>query len=187
MNGILVIDKPQGWTSHDVVAKLRGILRQKKIGHTGTLDPMATGVLPVALGKATKVCGMLTDWDKEYEAELLLGRQLISRLVLAGGDHAQDILLHLLHHRKTGDKLRIHFSLFHISVLLSVLYSIGLPASVRLLICLPNHLRQPAALNILIGSLHLLAEIPVFPQAGHHRAEVLMNRTGHIAQRKIRA
>jgi tRNA pseudouridine55 synthase len=74
INGILNISKEAGYTSFDVVAVVRGVYRQKKCGHTGTLDPMATGVLPVALGKATKVCGMITDWDKEYIAELLLGR-----------------------------------------------------------------------------------------------------------------
>ncbi len=74
INGILNISKEAGYTSFDVVAVVRGVYRQRKCGHTGTLDPMATGVLPVALGKATKVCGMLTDWDKEYEAELLLGK-----------------------------------------------------------------------------------------------------------------
>lgn len=73
MDGILNIYKEQGFTSHDVVAKLRGILRQKKIGHTGTLDPDAVGVLPVCLGKATKVCDMLTDKNKTYEAVLKLG------------------------------------------------------------------------------------------------------------------
>ncbi|MCR5442111.1 MAG: tRNA pseudouridine(55) synthase TruB [Lachnospiraceae bacterium] len=73
-NGILNISKEAGYTSFDVVAVVRGIYHQKKVGHTGTLDPMATGVLPVALGKGTKVCGMITDWDKEYIAELLLGR-----------------------------------------------------------------------------------------------------------------
>ena len=73
INGIVVVDKEPGYTSHDVVAKLRGICGQKKIGHTGTLDPQATGVLPVCLGSATKLCDMLTDRDKEYVAELLLG------------------------------------------------------------------------------------------------------------------
>ena len=73
MDGILNIYKEQGFTSHDVVAKLRGILKQKKIGHTGTLDPDAVGVLPVCLGKATKVCDLLTDKDKTYEAVLKLG------------------------------------------------------------------------------------------------------------------
>ncbi|SCP94883.1 tRNA pseudouridine(55) synthase TruB [Anaerobium acetethylicum] len=73
INGIINVYKEKGFTSHDVVAKLRGILRQKKIGHTGTLDPDAEGVLPVCLGKGTKLCDMLTDKDKIYEATLLLG------------------------------------------------------------------------------------------------------------------
>ena len=73
IDGILNIYKEKGYTSHDVVARLRGILHQKKIGHTGTLDPAAEGVLPVCLGKATKLCSMLEDWDKEYRAVLLLG------------------------------------------------------------------------------------------------------------------
>lgn len=72
-NGIINVYKEKGYTSHDVVAKLRGILKQKKIGHTGTLDPQAEGVLPVCLGMGTKLCDMLTDKDKEYEALLLLG------------------------------------------------------------------------------------------------------------------
>lgn len=73
VNGIINIYKEAGFTSHDVVAKLRGIVKQKKIGHTGTLDPDATGVLPVCLGNATKLCDMLTDKSKEYEACMLLG------------------------------------------------------------------------------------------------------------------
>lgn len=73
INGILIIDKEKGYTSHDVVAKLRGMIGQRKIGHTGTLDPEATGVLPVCLGKGTKVCDLLTDKEKVYETELLLG------------------------------------------------------------------------------------------------------------------
>lgn len=73
MDGIIVVAKEKGFTSFDVVAKLRGILKQKKIGHTGTLDPDATGVLPVCLGCATKLCDMLTDTTKVYEAKLLLG------------------------------------------------------------------------------------------------------------------
>ena len=73
LNGIIVIRKEAGYTSHDVVAKMRGICKQKKIGHTGTLDPQATGVLPVCLGSGTKLCDMLTDKDKEYVAELRLG------------------------------------------------------------------------------------------------------------------
>lgn len=73
MNGIINVYKEKGFTSFDVVAKLRGILREKKIGHTGTLDPDATGVLPVCIGNATRVCELLTDKDKEYEAVLQLG------------------------------------------------------------------------------------------------------------------
>lgn len=73
MNGIIIVHKEAGFTSHDVVAKMRGICGQRKTGHTGTLDPDATGVLPVCLGSATKVCDMLSDRDKEYVAELLLG------------------------------------------------------------------------------------------------------------------
>ena len=70
IHGILNIRKEKGYTSHDVVAKLRGITGQKKIGHTGTLDPEAIGVLPVCLGKATKLCELLTDKDKTYETVL---------------------------------------------------------------------------------------------------------------------
>lgn len=73
LHGILNVYKEKGWTSHDVAAKLRGITRQKKIGHTGTLDPDAEGVLPVCLGKATKVSEFLTEKDKAYRAVLLLG------------------------------------------------------------------------------------------------------------------
>lgn len=72
-HGIIIVHKEKGYTSHDVVAKLRGICGQKKIGHTGTLDPEATGVLPVCLGSGTKLCDMLTDKDKEYVAVLRLG------------------------------------------------------------------------------------------------------------------
>lgn len=72
-NGILNVYKEKDFTSHDVVAKLRGICKQKKIGHTGTLDPDATGVLPICLGKATKLCDMLDDTDKAYKVTLLLG------------------------------------------------------------------------------------------------------------------
>ena len=72
-NGILVIDKPQDWTSHDVVAKLRGILRERRIGHAGTLDPMATGVLPVFVGRATRAVEFAAEREKEYIAGLRLG------------------------------------------------------------------------------------------------------------------
>lgn len=72
-NGIINVYKEKGYTSFDVVARIRGICGQKKIGHTGTLDPDAEGVLPVCLGKATKVCDMLTDSDKVYRAVMQLG------------------------------------------------------------------------------------------------------------------
>lgn len=73
INGIININKEKGYTSHDVVAKLRGIMKQKKIGHTGTLDPLATGVLPVCLGNATKLCDLLVEKEKEYIAKVRLG------------------------------------------------------------------------------------------------------------------
>lgn len=73
MDGIINVRKEKGFTSHDVVAVLRGILHTKKIGHTGTLDPMAEGVLPVCVGSATKLCETFTDHDKEYIATMRLG------------------------------------------------------------------------------------------------------------------
>lgn len=75
IHGVINIYKEKGYTSHDIVAKLRGILRQKKIGHTGTLDPDAEGVLPVCLGGGTRLCDMLTDKDKTYRAVMLLGKE----------------------------------------------------------------------------------------------------------------
>jgi tRNA pseudouridine55 synthase len=73
MDGILNIDKPPGWTSHDVVAKLRKLLNIRRIGHTGTLDPEATGVLLICIGKATRVAEYLVEREKEYRAVLRLG------------------------------------------------------------------------------------------------------------------
>lgn len=75
IHGILNVRKEKGFTSHDVVAKLRGMTRQKKIGHTGTLDPDAEGVLPVCLGKATKLCDMMTEKEKAYETVMILGTE----------------------------------------------------------------------------------------------------------------
>ena len=72
-HGIVNVYKEAGYTSHDVVARLRGIFKQKKIGHTGTLDPDAVGVLPVCLGNGTRLCDMLTDRHKEYIACMRLG------------------------------------------------------------------------------------------------------------------
>lgn len=73
MNGILIIDKPTDYTSFDVIAVVRGCLKERRAGHTGTLDPMATGVLPVLLGSATRAQDLLPDTDKEYEADFRLG------------------------------------------------------------------------------------------------------------------
>src|ERR1043165_4463403 len=73
MDGILIVDKPEGWTSHDVVARARRLLREKRIGHTGTLDPFATGVLVLLIGRATRLAQFLSGLDKEYEAVIRLG------------------------------------------------------------------------------------------------------------------
>ncbi|MFY1829162.1 tRNA pseudouridine(55) synthase TruB [Myxococcus fulvus] len=75
MDGVLVIDKPTGPTSFDVVRQVRSLLKLKKVGHTGTLDPMATGVLPLCLGEATKVAGFITEGDKAYDATVRLGAE----------------------------------------------------------------------------------------------------------------
>src|SRR6478672_6588380 len=74
MNGVLVIDKPAGPTSFDVVKRVRALLKVKKAGHTGTLDPAATGVLPICLEDATKVAGYITEGDKAYDAVVRLGQ-----------------------------------------------------------------------------------------------------------------
>ena len=73
LNGIINVYKEVGFTSRDAVSKLTGILRQRKIGHTGTLDPAAEGVLPMCIGKATKLCELLTDHRKQYIAEIKFG------------------------------------------------------------------------------------------------------------------
>ena len=73
INGVINVYKEAGYTSHDVVAKLRGLLKIKKIGHTGTLDPEAEGVLPICIGNATKLCDLITDKQKEYQGVLKLG------------------------------------------------------------------------------------------------------------------
>ena len=95
MNGVINVYKEKGFTSQDVVAKLRGILKQKKIGHTGTLDPDAEGVLPICVGNATKLFDILTDRTKEYETVLLLGKttdtQDISGNVLSESDSYKDL------------------------------------------------------------------------------------------------
>ena len=73
MDGIIVVNKPSGCTSHDIVSKIRKSLKLKKVGHTGTLDPLATGVLPILLGNATKLSKYLINHDKEYVATIKLG------------------------------------------------------------------------------------------------------------------
>src|SRR3954454_9362746 len=73
MDGILIVDKPEGWTSHDVVARARRLLREKRIGHTGTLDPFATGVLVMLVGKATRLAQFVDKAAKEYVAEVRFG------------------------------------------------------------------------------------------------------------------
>src|SRR5437762_251006 len=73
MDGLLVVDKPAGPTSHDVVARVRRILKERGVGHTGTLDPAATGVLPLVLGRATRLARFLSASDKTYEAAIHLG------------------------------------------------------------------------------------------------------------------
>jgi len=72
-SGVVLVDKPAGWTSHDVVAKMRGILRQRRIGHAGTLDPMATGLLVIAVGPATRLLRFATDTQKTYTGTVKLG------------------------------------------------------------------------------------------------------------------
>ena len=73
MDGLLIVDKPSGPTSHDVVARLRRVLRERSIGHTGTLDPLATGVLPLVVGRATRLARFLSASDKAYDAVIALG------------------------------------------------------------------------------------------------------------------
>ena len=91
VSGVIVVDKPRDWTSHDVVAKLRGICREKRIGHGGTLDPMATGVLPVFVGRATRAASLCESAEKEYLAALRPGivtdTQDITGTVLQRTDH----------------------------------------------------------------------------------------------------
>ena len=115
INGVINIYKIKGFTSHDVVAKLRGIMRQKKIGHTGTLDPDATGVLPVCLGSATKLCDMLTEKEKEYIAKVQLGvttdtqdmtgTVLSSSEVLVSEEEVKEKMLELIGKRRASQPL----------------------------------------------------------------------------------
>lgn len=107
LRGILVMNKPQGFTSFDVIGKLRGILHMKRLGHTGTLDPMATGVLPVLVGSAARACDILPDETKSYRADFLLGTvtdtQDITGTVLETHPvHVQDADIRALLPRFTG-------------------------------------------------------------------------------------
>ena len=86
-NGILIVNKPAGWTSQDVVAKLRGVFHEKRVGHGGTLDPMATGVLPVFVGRATRAVEFFTSAEKEYEAGLTGFLYLDYTLVNTGAEY----------------------------------------------------------------------------------------------------
>ena len=90
MDGVLIADKEKGYTSFDVVAKLRGILGQKKIGHLGTLDPEAEGVLPVLLGRATKLAELLSEGSKVYRAVLYLGAETDRSVVFSAQEKAQE-------------------------------------------------------------------------------------------------
>ena len=94
-SGLLVIDKPQGVTSHDVVAAVRGALQMKRVGHAGTLDPMATGVLVVGFGNATRLLNYIVDHDKTYLATIRLGQRTTHgrrrRRTAAGGGNYRRI------------------------------------------------------------------------------------------------
>ena len=76
-SGLVIVDKPAGWTSHDVVARIRKLARTKRVGHAGTLDPMATGVLVVGVEKATRLLGYLALTEKEYTATIRLGQTTV--------------------------------------------------------------------------------------------------------------
>lgn len=111
-SGILVMNKPQGFTSFDVIGKLRGILKMKRLGHTGTLDPMAAGVLPVLVGKATRACDILPDETKCYRAGFQLGaetdtqdntgRILATHPIAVTGQQVSDVIAGM-----TGDLMQV--------------------------------------------------------------------------------
>ena len=87
-NGICIVDKPSGWTSHDVVAKARKLLGTRKVGHAGTLDPMATGVLVLGVGRATRLLTFITGVDKSYSATIRFGVETDSLDADGAGDGA---------------------------------------------------------------------------------------------------
>lgn len=113
MNGVLNVYKEQGFTSHDVVAKLRGILKTKKIGHTGTLDPDAVGVLPVCIGKATKLCDLITDWGKTYEAVMLLGTTTDTLDISGKLSHSQRLMSVKLIYLRRAMNLLVNMNRYH--------------------------------------------------------------------------
>ena len=106
MDGILIIDKPKGLTSHDVVLEVRRKIGQQQVGHTGTLDPIATGILILALGRATKLASKLTNQDKEYEVKLTLGIKTDS------GDITGKILKHKEIHNVNISEIKKSLSKF---------------------------------------------------------------------------
>jgi tRNA pseudouridine55 synthase len=107
VDGVLNVNKPSAWTSHDVVAKLRGVLRGHRVGHAGTLDPAATGVLPVLVGRATRIAEYLLEWDKNYRAVLRLG-QTTDTLDATG-----TVLSECVTDGLTNAALQSAFALFH--------------------------------------------------------------------------
>lgn len=112
MDGIIVLDKPQDFTSFDAVAVVRGLTRERRIGHTGTLDPMATGVLPLLLGRATKAAALLPDTDKAYEADFRFGERrdtgdATGRLLAQDETPVERAALEAALPRFTGDILQV--------------------------------------------------------------------------------
>jgi len=112
MNGILIVDKPANWTSHDVIAKLRNTLKIKRIGHGGTLDPMATGVLPVFIGRATRAAEFCENAEKEYIAGLRLGlttdtQDITGQTICESGKNANIDELHSVLPRFLGPQKQI--------------------------------------------------------------------------------
>lgn len=110
LHGVLNVNKPDGWTSHDVVQRIRSVLGIQKVGHAGTLDPHATGVLPVLLGKGTKIAQYLLGWEKEYAAVLQLGQRTDTQD--AWGTVLEDLPVESL----TEDRIRSVFRMFQGSI-----------------------------------------------------------------------
>src|SRR5579875_3695527 len=108
-SGLVVVDKPAGWTSHDVVARMRRIAGTRKVGHAGTLDPMATGVLLVGVERVTKLLGHLAAGDKSYDATVRLGQSTVTDdaegeiVAEKSAGHLDDELIRAGFRRYTGD------------------------------------------------------------------------------------